>query len=173
MREVQITRGLVTLVDDADYEAVAAQAWQPVIIYGRVTGVQRVLYLGGGRDNQVRQTVQLHRVLLGVTDRRTLVDHRDGNPLNNMRSNLRLATRAQNSANLSGLALRKRQQGGFLGVSFCKRTGRWVAQLKVRGVWIWLGRHDTAEAAAHARDAAALEHQGEFAALNFPERKAS
>jgi len=111
VRELAITRGLVALVDEQDFDRVANDHWQPVIEYGRVTGVQRVVYLGGGKYNQRRRTVRLHRVILGITDPTILVDHRDGNPLNNVRSNLRLATRAQNGSNLGAYAARKRTRG--------------------------------------------------------------
>jgi hypothetical protein len=168
MMELAITRGLKVIVDDDDYPGVAAHHWQPAIVRGCIRGVQRVVYLGGGKRDPIRQTLQLHRSILGVTDPAILVDHKDGNPLNNVRSNLRIATRAQNGANRSAQAARKRVGGGYIGVCLCVHTGRWVAHLKVNQKNIWLGRHATAEAAAQARDAAALLHHGEFAALNFP-----
>jgi hypothetical protein len=53
---------------------------------------------------------------------------------------------------------------GFAGVTFDKQTGKWVARIKIRGKYIWLGRYTTKEAAAIARDRYILENnlQGEY-----------
>lgn len=168
MKSIALTRGFEALVDDDDFARVVEHKWQPQVVGGRVHSVQRIVYLGGGKYNQKRRRESLHRFILGVTDPAVVVDHRDGNPLNNSRANLRLATRAQNSANLTAYLKRKNERGGFLGVTYCKRTGRWAAAIHVGRRYVWLGRHDTAEQAARARDEAAFAAWGEFAALNFP-----
>lgn len=56
----------------------------------------------------------------------------------------------------------------YKGVSFHKLTGRWSAQIGVNRRLHYLGLFDTPEQAAYAYDAAAKEHHGEFARLNFP-----
>jgi hypothetical protein len=55
----------------------------------------------------------------------------------------------------------------FNGVSFDKARQKWTAKITVRGRTINLGRFDQEEEAARVRDAAAVEHQGPLAHLNF------
>ena len=107
--------------------------------------------------------IKLHRFLLGATNGYE-VDHIDLNPLNNVRSNLRLATRQQNSFNIPA---RKSNSTGFLGVSYDKRTQQYTASLMCDGKSYWGGRHATAIEAAKARDELASRFHGEFACLNF------
>jgi len=92
------------------------------------------------------------------------IDHRRGVAAGDGIENLRLATRSRNMANAR---LYCTNTSGFKGVGFRSRRDRWEARLKVRGHRIHLGYFDTAGAAARAYDAAAKEHFGDFARLNF------
>lgn len=91
------------------------------------------------------------------------VDHIDGNPLNNQRSNLRLATPAQNKHNSRK---RKATSSIYKGVSKLKNS--WKAQITVHGKTTRLGKFETEKEAALAFDEAARKLQGPFAKLNFP-----
>ena len=147
-----------TVVDEADYGLVeAAGPWHLSICDGKWYARRPVR----GGDGSVRWQ-GMHTFLTGWP----LVDHIDGDGLNNRRSNLRPATPSQNNANR-----RKSRQNtsGFKGVSYYHRTSRWRAYVGVDGKAIHLGYFDTAIDAARAYDAAALEHFGEFARINFPE----
>jgi hypothetical protein len=57
---------------------------------------------------------------------------------------------------------------GFKGVQFDKRKSRYYARITAYGKTYGLGGYSTAEAAARAYDAKAIELFGEFALLNFP-----
>lgn len=87
-------------------------------------------------------------------------DHRNRNPLDNRRLNLRHCTNQQNSQN--------RMRSNVTGYKGVGRHGRgWRARITTTAKRVSLGCFDTPEAAARAYDKAAVEHFGEFACLNF------
>lgn len=88
------------------------------------------------------------------------IDHIDGDKKNNRLSNLRLATNSQNHANRGA---QKNSTSGIKGVYFWKTRGVWKSQIVVNGRNIFLGYHQTKEAAAAAYAAAAAKHFGEYA----------
>lgn len=88
------------------------------------------------------------------------IDHEDTDRSNNRWINLRAATYSTNLANRGSP---KNNTSGFKGVSFCKMTGRWRANICVEGRQISLARTDTREQAAQIYQAAALKYFGEFA----------
>ena len=88
------------------------------------------------------------------------IDHINRVRSDNRIENLRPCTRVQNLAN-------SRAKGsGYKGVSVCKQTGRWVAQIGVNYKNIKIGRFDTAEEAAVAYNEAAKLYFGDFAFQN-------
>lgn len=88
------------------------------------------------------------------------MDHKDLDRTNNRWANLRKATVSQQQAN-RGMQINC--TSGIKGVSFCKATGRWRADIRVEGRSINLGRAETKEAAAALYAAGAELHHGEFA----------
>lgn len=107
---------------------------------------------------------KLHRVVLGLTDPKVIVDHADRNGLNNTRQNLRLATRKQNACNSSISAVNK---SGYRGVSLDPQSQRYVAQITHNYKSIFLGYWDDPVLAAAAYDGAARVLFGKFANRNF------
>lgn len=116
------------------------------------------------RTERGRQNEKLHRVImariLGRPLRKgELVDHKDANPFNNQRGNLRLATKAQNAANSRAY---KTNKLGVKGV-YVSSSGRFGARIKVDGKDIHLGKFDTIEEARAAYCEAAKKYFGDFA----------
>lgn len=162
-REIPLSRGLVALVDDDDYEAVvAAGAW-----HASLCGGDLIYARHSYRDQfDVPRVIYIHNLVM----RTRLVDHINGDGLDNRRCNLRPATTTQNLANT---APPSHNTSGYKGVNFYRRTGRYRAYIQSGYRPTHLGYFATAEQAARAYDAAALEHFGEFARLNFPKENAS
>lgn len=162
MKEIPLTRGMVALVDDEDYEEVMKHApWfaQPSKNGRTAYAVAKV---GFGRRGS--RTLRLHKLILGDGPEGMEIDHRNLNGLDNRRSNLRWATNGDQRANQP---VRRDSTTGFKGVSLVH--GRyWMAQIRAGGEKHYLGYFPTAEAAARAYDAKAREVHGDFAHLNFP-----
>ncbi len=109
--------------------------------------------------------LHLHTLLMNPP-KPLIVDHIDGNKLNNCRDNLRICTRVQNSQNM---ARHKNNTSGYKGVSFNKARNKWDAYITVYGKRRNLGRFKTDLEAALAYDKAASFYFGEFAKLNLTE----
>lgn len=105
----------------------------------------------------------MHRVIMKAP-KGGLVDHRNGNGLDNRRSNLRRATRSQNQQN------RKGSSGRFKGVFPVTGYPTWRAALCAGYKYVHLGTFKTQKEAAMAYDVAAKAKYGEYALLNFPEK---
>lgn len=156
-RLIELTRGYSAIVDDADYDAVARRRWHALVGKHTVYAATNTKRPEGGY-----RSVRLHTFLTGWP----LVDHIDGNGLNNQRGNLRAATATENNRNARKHAAAYSQ---YKGVSWCKREGRWFAQIQHQRKHRHLGYHPTEVDAARAYDAAARELFGPFARLNFPD----
>ena len=122
--------------------------------------------------NGKKSRISLHRQILAAKQGE-VVDHRDGNPLNATRANLRITDPLGNARNTVNSKRQKR--GQFKGVYLVKKSGRWAALIGAgekkpdgRSRLIHLGCFDSPREAALAYDRAALSYFGDFAALNFP-----
>lgn len=91
----------------------------------------------------------------------TIIDHKNGDHLDNRRANLRLASKGENTINTGKLST---NGSGFKGVS--KRGRKYRAFVHKDGATIYLGSFSSAKAAACAYNAGAKKHFGKFAKLN-------
>ena len=156
IRYIPLTRGKFAIVDAADYESLSQHKWF-------ANGDEHRGFYAGRRVGS--KLLLMHRVIMNPPEG-MVVDHIDGNGLNNRRSNLRLCTQKQNSRNA---APSRRSSSRFKGVYFNKRTRKWIATIGYNGKTIHLGSFDDEIEAARAYDRKARELFGEFAYLNFPE----
>lgn len=114
------------------------------------------------RVGGIRRTAWLHRLAV-LCPNNKMVDHKDGDTLNNLRINLRICDNGQNQQNR---VKRKDNTSGYKGVCFSKRTGKWHAQIHANGKRRHLGLFSSARSAALAYNQAAVRYYGEFARLN-------
>lgn len=156
---ISVGHGQEAIIDASDYPLIAPYWW-----YARHD--ERRWYVLTGSLWKEQGSVQMHRLILGLTDPTVWVDHKDSNGLNNRRSNLRIATASQNMANAR---LSKKNRSGYKGVQF--RDGLWRVCITKDRQAIWVGSFKTAEEGARAYDIKAREFFGEFARLNFPEEQ--
>jgi len=151
---VILTRGKTSLVDSADAAWVGQWSW---CAYRGPHNDWYAVRTDYGGDTQ--RTVRLHRALLSAPAELE-VDHRNGEPLDNRRANLRLATNAQNAQNKRR---GKRNSSGYKGVVWVAHCGKWEARIVAHGRKRQLGLYRDAEDAHRAYCAAAARLHGEFA----------
>lgn len=137
MKRIELTQGFTTVVDDADYEALSAFKWH--VLRGR--NVNYATRTGGSR---------MHREIMNPPGG-MVVDHINGDGLDNRRSNLRICTRSQN---LRGFQTPRDTASGFRGVY-------WVPHVKKWRVRVDLGLFESVEDAAQAYNNATRHYFGE------------
>lgn len=158
MKEIQLTQGKVTLVDDQDFDFL--NQWKWFAHRDRNTFYAERAVCPNGRKYQ--KTLLMHRVILGVPAN-LQTDHVDGNGLNNSRANLRICTNQENQRNRIA---QPNTTSRFKGVAFHKSTGKWQSFIVVNKKSHYLGLFDSEVEAAHAYNEAAQQLFGEFAKLN-------
>jgi hypothetical protein len=154
MKAIPVNGGkYFTQVDDQDYESLLNFSWH---VCSKGKYVRTRIRRGGSR-----KIIQIHRLILGVSDPSMYVDHKDGNTLNNQRSNLRICTNSQNQANRNPNRLR-----ALKGVYYRPKKRAYVAAITCKGKRYHLGFFKSASLAAEAYNEKASELFGEFALLN-------
>ena len=145
MKEIPLTQGKIAIVDDEDFDLVMAKKWHYSLSsanYGRA------------RSNNV----SMHRFIMQA-QKGLEVDHINGDPLDNRRSNLRIVTHAQNQKNMK---VHTTNVSGAKGVSWHKKASKWQAHIMVDGKRYYLGVFKNIHEAAEAYKQAAKLHFKEF-----------
>ena len=161
MKTIPLGKGHVAIVDDEDYERLSKFHW--FSYKGNSTTYAQRHKIGIPRNGS-RPLILMHREIMHVSDPKVMVDHKDGNGLNNQRSNLRICTNGQNKQNGT---VYKNSKTGFRGVTYRKDLNKFRSKISFNGKEIHLGYFDTALEAAQVRDRKALELHGEFARMTI------
>lgn len=157
MKQIPLTQGQVALVDDEDYEIVMQYKWNAVRFKHSYYAVR-----GAWIEKKVKR-IHLHRFLMNPADG-MVVDHIDGDGLNNTRANLRVCTNFQNIQNQRR---RTTNKSGYKGVWWNPDLKKWRVRIRVNGKSLSVGHYDSAIDAANAYDETVRKHFGEFARTNF------
>lgn len=153
MKQIALTKGKYALVDDADFEWLNQWSWH-------ARGKRNVYVVRKGYGKYLL----MHRELVGVPPG-FILDHINGNTLDNRRSNLRVCT---NQQNLMNAKLAVTNTSGFKGVCWHKGRKKWKAQINVdKNTRAHIGLFDDKHHAALAYDLWAKDIYGEFARTNF------
>lgn len=145
---LQTTKGVIFRVDVSDLEKVLKYTWC----------LNRQGYLTA---NIRKKLVRLHRYLLEPPDDK-FVDHIDGDPTNNKRSNLRICSQTENARNTK---IQKNNKTGYTGIRKTK-DGMFNARITANRKEIHIGNYPTLKQAVAARKEAEKRHFAEFAASN-------
>ena len=142
-----------TVVDDEMFDSVSNHRWRRTRQGYAKTDV---------KTKNGWKFLSLHRFVLGIDNPKTLVDHKDGDKLNNCKENLRTCSPKENQRN------RPPQRNNKLGIKGVRTTkaGKFESRINVDKKEIYLGCFFTPEEAARAYNVAALESHKEFAYLN-------
>lgn len=149
MKSITLTQGKTAVVSDVDYSFLSQIRWHANRTpYGS--------FYARGRCNGKR--IYMHQL---IAERRgdscDNVDHRNGDTLDNRRSNIRTATHQQN---LRNMRKEVKSASGVRGVH--RNKSRWIARLTIDGKGLCFGTYDTIVEAAEARRKAELKYFDDF-----------
>ena len=155
-KQIPLTQGKFAIVDEEDFDSLVVRSWC-------VHGQGKNWYAIGHKDGK---QIKMHREILGLTSKdKVYVDHINHNGLDNRKCNLRICNNRKNQANQ---LIRPGGSSPYKGVRY--KNGKWESQINYHGKSIYIGRFNNDIDAAKASDKKALELNGEFSLLNFPEK---
>jgi hypothetical protein len=152
-KKIPIGEDLFALVDDEDYELVSKFNWHKhkSSSYGQY---------------YASSNVKMHRLVMDAKPGE-IIDHINGDSLDNRKENLRLCTHSQNQQNTQSRGGSSR----YKGVSYNKKAKKWRGGFFIHGKTYYCGSFESEDECARAVDKKRLEICGEFAVLNLPKRK--
>lgn len=154
MKTIELSKGMVAIVDDADHEQLIGTNW-----FASAGHQTYYAVCAGGRE-------LMHRFLM-KPGKNEEVDHINGNGLDNRRENLRVCSKSQQRCNQGKRREKNGASSRFKGVCYDKSRGQWAFSVRFKGA-IVRGRRDSEIAAALCYDHHARQMHGPFARLNFP-----
>jgi hypothetical protein len=152
-QHISLTKGFFAVVDNDDYHSLNQFSW-----FYTNSGYARCAYSQNGK----LRYLYMHRVIMAAR-RGQLVDHIDGDRLNNTRANLRIVTANENNWNR---ARNQNSSSPYKGVTLDSRG--WQARIRYYTQSIHLGYFTDGALAAQVYDTAAQLFFGEYARLNNP-----
>lgn len=162
MKEIPITKGKVAIVDDEDFEKLNQSKW-----FAHYNGQNWYAKRSGWSNTKTKYSVYMHREIMNAPSDMQ-VDHKNGDPLDNRKENLRLCTSYQNQHNR--IKAKKNNKFGIKGVYWNKKGKKFHAQIRVNNKRIHLGFFNVLGDADSAYRKAEEKYFEEFARGNNNER---
>lgn len=157
---------LFVIVDDEDFEQLNKYEWGLMKIYHTENKIFYARRYEWNAQKRTLKAILMHRTILNISDKGQKGDHKDGNGLNNQRSNLRIATHSQNMSNRKN---RGNSSSIYFGVHKYKTplgkirynyTIKHNKEITIKHGFI------SEDIAALERNKKAMELKGEYATLN-------
>jgi len=143
--EIPLTRGFWALIDETDLPLVSDFKWFAADGNRTRYAHRTINFMKSGR--KTARVIRMHRLIIGAKHG-DIVDHINGNGLDNRRANLRIVSHAENCQNRIGT--RSDNKSGANGVYLHPQLG-WRAYITINGKRIWLGVFSSFDAAVMAR----------------------
>lgn len=153
------TRGnIITIIDDEDYTKISQYNKWHVVSYKN----DKKLYLKSNKRIGKRKSITfyMHRIIMDCPENK-VVDHINGNTLDNRKENLRICTKSENNINRA-----PNKNSNHKGVSWCTGIKKWSSKIGINKKRIHLGYFDSEIKAVIAYNQASIKYHGEFARLN-------
>jgi hypothetical protein len=149
---ITLTKECAAIIDVCDLHLVKNFNWH-------VNKAGGVLYAArNSYKNKTHKKILMHRVILDMKFGE-MIDHINGNGLDNRRCNLRAATKSENAQN-QGLS--SKNTSGYKGVTFHKKDKKWYARICLNKKSKYLGSFETAQSANLAYQLASKELHANF-----------
>ncbi|MGL4571722.1 MAG: HNH endonuclease [Clostridium sp.] len=143
------------LIDEESIDKIKGYFWN--IHFDTNNGYARAYHCTSS-DNK-KKFIFMHNLLLNNFNKELVVDHKDGNTLNNKLSNLRLCKQHDNMKNLKIYSSNK---SGYKGVYYSKQSGKWKACINFNKQKIHLGTFIDKQDAIKSRKEAERKYFGEY-----------
>lgn len=150
--KIELTQGYFAIINKEDFELISKFKWCVCIKESRRYVVT---------DNKGKR-IYMHRLILNAKTTE-IVDHINGNCLDNRKENLRICTTMENTRNRKKS---NKNKSGYKGVSWHKAAKKWEAHITVNYKKIYLGCYQNKIHAAKVYNEAAIKYFGKYARLN-------
>jgi len=159
MKLIKLTQGFSATIDDNMEERVSYFRWcvqesTPDIRYYAVTNMWK-----GSKELKL----YMHQLIMG-TPIDKVIDHKNGDGLDNRVENLRICSYQQNSLNSR---CRSGCTSKYRGVSWYKFYNKWTVYISINRKHTSIGNFENEVDAALAYNEKAIKYHGEFARLNI------
>lgn len=148
LERIQLSGGKTAIVDPEDFSTLSQYKW--------FASESKKGHFYAMRSVGSTGKIQMHREITNCPED-MIVDHINGNSLDNRKSNLRICSHSENMRNQ-----KLRSGSEFKGVGFCKIKNKYRARIMLDRKDYHLGYFDTKEDAAKAYAEASKNYHGEY-----------